>query len=320
MRLVVFFYLVTLAACASVKCPEVQLGTTPKDAFAHPLVVLTDADSPIYGQVITGIHVAARGNYQIWPLQAGGFTQSALLDRLLDTKPQGVIALGPRSAHAMANAQVVVRAVFSLVPRVENYELNQIFMAAVRMVPDIKEQLSLVRKLLPNVKNLGVVFSRRYSRTTMERLRSLADDEQFNVINIEATSKGDVLPALKRSKEDIGALLMLDDPFLLDVDVFKEMASFLSSQRIALFALDCSMVEAGAMASFGTNFFSLGRDLVRLLENDDVHPYGAIEYKNPSKPDLCLNLKVANSVDHDQQIITRAVELAASTGVMLKIF
>lgn len=320
MRLVVLFYLLTLLACASVKCPEVQLGIAPKDAVGHPLVVLTDADSPIYGHVITGIHVASQGHYQVWPLQAGGFTQSALLDRLLDIKPQGVIALGPRSAHAMANSQVVMRAVFSLVPRVENYEFNQIFMAGIRMIPDIKEQLSLVRGLLPTVKNLGVIFSRRYSRSTMERLRSLADDEQFNVINIEATSKGDVLPALKRSKDDIGALLMLDDPFLLDVDVLKEMTLFVSSQKIALFALDCSMVEAGAMASFGTNFFSLGRDLVRLLENDDVHPYGITEYKNPSKPDVCLNLKVVGAMDQGQQIIMRAVELAASTGAMLKTF
>ena len=155
----------------------------------------------------------------------------------------------------------------------------------------------------------------------MQRIRSLCDEEQFDLVNIEIQSTSDVLPALARYYKEFSAVLMLDDPILLDIDVLSSVSNFLSSKGIAFFALDCSMVQAGALASFGTNFAALGRDLVKMVSHDrGTHKYQPTQIVNPSEPDLCVNLTTAGKMAESAQFLSRAVHYAGEKEIALRIF
>ena len=155
----------------------------------------------------------------------------------------------------------------------------------------------------------------------MQRIRSLCDDEQFELVNIEVHSVSDVLPAIVRYHQEFGAVLMLDDPILLDMDVLTSVTSFLAAKGIALFGLDCSMVQEGALASFGTNFFSLGRELVAMLASEK----GAQVYQNttivdPISKDLCINLTTASKINNADDLIKRTINYAGQKEISLRVF
>jgi ABC-type uncharacterized transport system substrate-binding protein len=246
--------------------------------------------------------------------------QSALLEDLLKLKPHALIALGPRSANAISNARIILPSAFSMVPRMENYQLDDVFGGGIRMVPDTKERIALVRSLLPNLRALGVMFSRQNSRNSMMRIRSLCDDEQFELVNIEVHSTSDVLPALVRYHQEFGAVLMLDDPILLDMQVLTSVTNFLSAKGIALFGLDCSMVQEGALASFGTNFFSLGRELVGMIRSQGGNPYQETVIVDPRDKDLCINLSTARKMTNADDVIARAIDYAGHKEITLRVF
>lgn len=312
-----------LSSCVGVRTPdlgpehELQKLVSDRDK----LVVLIDEDLPLYAQVITGIHVSSHGNYRVLRIHEEGFVQSALLEQLIAIKPRALIALGPRSANAIMSSRTILPSAFAMVPRIENYELDNVFVAGIRMVPDVKAQIALVRSLRPDLKALGVVFSRQSSRNSMQKVRSLCDDEQFELVNIEVQSVTDVLPALVRYHQEFGALLMIDDPLILDVEVIRAMISFLSARQIALFALDCSMVEEGALASFGTNFFTLGRDLFKLVASEkNVRLYQPTVFLDPSEADLCINLQTAKKMGDADQLLTRAIDYGAEKGIAIRAY
>lgn len=321
------FLLVAMMFCASGCLPvrtPVQGAVTNslhRPAARDPLVVLVDDSLPLYDQVITGIHVASGGDYRVLRLHEEGFVQSALLEDLLSLKPQALIALGPRSANAISSARVILPSAFSMVPRLENYELDNVFCGGIRMVPDTKERIGLVRSLLPNLRALGVMFSRQNSRNSMQRIRTLCDDEQFELVNIEVQSVSDVLPALMRYHQEFGAVLMLDDPILLDVTVLRSVTTYLASKGIAFFGLDCSMVQEGALASFGTNFFSLGRELVDMVTKDKgAHRYQTTDIVDPKEKDLCINLATTRHLPNANDFINRVIDYAGEKKIALRVF
>lgn len=308
-------------ACISVRAPErnVVANQMKGQSFSDRLVVLLDDDLLLYDQVITGIHVATQGDYRVLRLHEEGFVQSALMADLIALKPRALIALGPRSANAITASRIMLPSAFSMVPRTENYELDNVFLSGIRMVPDTQERIGLVRSLLPNLRALGVLFSRQNSRNSMQRVRSLCDDEQFELVNIEVQSSSDVLPALMRYHQEFGAVLMLDDPILLDTEVLTAVTNFLAMKGIGLFALDCSMVQEGALAAFGTNFFSLGRELVDMISKNTAPAYQTTHLVDPKNKDLCINLATVHKIAQPQEFLTRAITYAGDKGVALRI-
>lgn len=285
------------------------------------LVVLVDDTLALYRQVITGIHVASFGNYHLLPLQDEGFSEAWFLQELLNVRPRGLIALGPRSANVVIGLRILLPSAFSMVPRIDNYDLDSVFTAGIRMVPDLKEQINFIRTVMPDLKALGVIFTRQNSRNALQKLRSLCDDEQFELMAMEVQSASNVLPTLVRESHQFQALLMLDDPVLLELEVLLAATRFLAEKKIALFALDCSMVKEGALFSFGTNFFTLGRDLTRLvLQKNTNADHQFTTLLNPKSPDICINLATAELIGNAQAMLSRVAEYASDKRGAIKAY
>lgn len=306
--------------CVGIKTPTPAFSVLSPADHRHQLVVLIDDDHALYNQVITGIHVASGGAYRVLKMQEHGFVQSAFLESLMALSPRALIALGPRASTSIVSARIVVPSAFSMVPRMENYELDRVFSAGIRMVPDVGERIRLVHALYPELRALGVIFSRRNSRNSMQKVRGLCDDEQLEMVAIEIQSTSDVLPALARHHEQFGALLMIDDPLLLDINVIAAMTSFLSEKSLSFFALDCSMVADGALAAFGTDFYNLGRTLVDLVNDPSkTKPFSETAFYDPAAT-LCLNLTTAKKINLGDEFVARAARYAAEKGFAMKIY
>lgn len=311
--------LLALSSCWSTKEATRRVEALQKTS-EDSLVVLVDDYFPLYRQVITGIHVASLGNYRLLPFHEERFSQSALLNELLHLKPRALIALGPRSANVITGLRLLLPSAFSMVPRIDNYGLDNVFSAGIRMVPDLKVQIGLVRALMPDLKALGVIFSRQNSRALVQKLRLLCDDEQFELVQMEVENASNVLPALARESREFQALLMLDDPVLLELEVLLDTIRFLAAKKIAMFALDCSMVKEGALFSFETNFFTLGKDLVKLTQKNGSQSYHGTALFDPSELDICVNLTTADQVGNTSLLLSRAAEYASEKKAAIKVY
>lgn len=313
--------LLLINACVST-APSSSMVHVKKRSIASSgdLVVLVDHELALYEQVITGIHVTGV-KYQVLRVKNDDFAQAAFLERILSVRPKALIALGARSASAIASARIILPSVFSMVPSIDRFSSKDIFYAGIRMIPGSKKQVSLVRALVPDIKRLGVLFSRPNSREAMQKIRSQTDGEKFELVTVEIHGPGDVMKSLQSRHGEFDAFLMLDDPLLLNVDVIKRLGSFLLEKRIPFFALDCSMVKEGAFAGFGVNFFNLGNQLINTLKNKEkIELYQGTKILNPKKSDVCINLSVINQFSGKDKILRNAAEYAARTEQQLKIY
>jgi ABC-type uncharacterized transport system substrate-binding protein len=306
--------LITLSSCLSVKqMPLFEEGF--QSAAARPLnrelLVLMDEPCAIYDQVLTGIHVASGGRYQLVRLMEENMAQTALFEKIMRLTPKYLITLGPRAANAFFQSNIAMPAAFAMVPDLESYEWESAFKVGVRMVPDLKERLSLVKATLPHVKSIGVAVAKNNPPAGLRRLRSLLEEETFTLVKVEVNNALDLLSALKRASHEFEAFLMLEDPVLLNAQAIQQMAAYFRANKIAFLALDASMVQAGALIAFSTDYFSLGQQLYNESLNTSKNYRKAVVH-NPHRSALAVNLDTARSIGLKQEFFGLALEYAAN--------
>ncbi len=280
--------------------PKPLTDFDPEKLSNPRVIIVTDEQSPIYDEVLVGIHIASRGPYQVFRITDDKMGQNDLLQHLVQMKPQGLIALGPKSVYAVSQAKIFLTSAFAMVPRPKSYTVENAFSYGVRMIPEMLEQMQLIRSLMPNIKRIGVMFSKLYTKSALQSLTN-AKDENVELVAIEIQSESDVMPALRRYKGHIDGFLMIEDPFILDIGVISEMTDFLRQEKIPFFALDCSMVRRGATAAFGVDYFSLGRQLVDLVMAGKSEGLAQkTKLFNPNQVNICVNRKVLENMwSHD---------------------
>jgi len=284
------------------------------------IAVIADDDLPIHRRVVTGLVVESRAEVIEMNLGGDASLGEKVMKRALAESPVVIVAVGPKSLVAAMAATKEVPIVYCLVPRLEAYDLKASNVAGVRLETAATAPLEVLKKTLPSVRKVAVVYNPDESSDAVDDLKRGARGVGMQIVPVEVRVPEHVREALAKSSAD--AVLMIPDPTALHLTSFSAMLDHASAQKIPLFALNARFVERGALLAFSTDYAGLGRQVGRIvngLVEGDVAVDG-IRDVDPEGLELAYNMSTAKALGAPASFSAALLEVGAERGAPIRVY
>jgi len=176
----------------------------------------------------------------------------------------------------------------------------------------IAEQLDLIKKFVPDAKKVGVIFNAGEvnSEVQVKIAREVAKDIGLEVVEVSVATTADVSQAAASLADRVDAIYVPTDNTV--VAALEAVIKVAEENDIPVIAGEGDSVERGALATFGIDYYELGKQTgemaIKVLSGED--PAGMpIETQKNMK--LYLNKKAAEAmgVEIPEDLLSEADEL-----------
>ena len=161
-----------------------------------------------------------------------------------------------------------------------------------------EKRLEMLKRIVPGLKKVMWIYDPNVdvSVKAAEHARNVCKDMGISYVEKRAGTQDEltkVISGIKRSEADgilhiVNALLVANNKLLIKKAL---------DEKIPYIATDAEIVEEGALANYGPNFYAIGRQSARLVHKVlmGAKP-GTIPVEVPDKYDFIINLKTAKSI------------------------
>jgi putative ABC transport system substrate-binding protein len=152
-----------------------------------------------------------------------------------------------------------------------------------------ERQLDVVKRLVPNLKRLGVVYdpSLDNSRSTVESIKALAPKMGFTVVESPAMGLNNVPSAGQALAGRVDAIFVPNDTTVYAA--FESLVKIAQDTKTPLFTAERRSVQRGAVATVGYDFFQMG------LRTADI-VVQVLNGKNPGDIDVVFMKDIPNAL------------------------
>lgn len=175
-----------------------------------------------------------------------------------------------------------------------------------------EKQIGLINILAPNAKKVGIVLNPGESNTeaSMRYINPLLEKNGLEKVEVPVSSTSEVLSAAKSLVGRCDVMLVPGDNTV--IAAIASMIKVANENRIPLFAGSIASVEKGALATFGNNYYEIGRKTGVIVVDILKHKKdpGNIPVTMATEADLVINLKAAQ---HQGVVIPEEILKLAKT-------
>ncbi|USZ15830.1 ABC transporter substrate-binding protein [Moraxella sp. FZLJ2107] len=198
-------------------------------------------------------------------------TAGQIAKQFVADKPDLIYAIATPSAQAVAAATTDIPVVFSavtdpveakLVASMEKSGNN--ITGASDLLP-YEPQIDLIRELIPNVKNVGYVYSPGEVNSTivLKNLKEKLAPLGINVIESPAPKSSDITQAANALVGKVDVIYTSTDNNV--VNAYEALYQVAKQAKIPLISGDTSTVERGSVAALGVNYTDLGKEAGKII-------------------------------------------------------
>jgi len=173
-------------------------------------------------------------------------------------------------------------------------------------------QVKLILRFLPEIKSVGTIYNAGEANSVVqvEEARRTCKEIGLDLIEVTVSNSSDVLMAAQSLAGRVGAIYVVTDNTV--VSAIDSVIKLCNQEKIALFVADPSTVEKGALASYGIDYFNLGKktgevalEVIKGAKPADV-PIQKIT--DPQELQLVVNLKAAEllGIEVSEEILQEA--------------
>lgn len=242
-------------------------------------------------------------------------TAGQIAKQFVADNPDAIIAIATPSAQAVVSGTSDIPVIFSavtepveakLVPKLDGSGTN---VTGASDVLPLEPQVDLIKELLPNVKNIGFVYSpgEVNSTVTLKNLKAITSNQGINIVEAPAQKSSDVAMATQSLVGKVDVIYTSTDNNV--ITAYEALAQVAKEAKIPLLSSEPSTVERGAAVALGVNYLDLGRETgkitARILKGEKA---GDIPVYAAQKLDLFASKKYAaeQGITVPQSIIDRA--------------
>jgi len=242
-------------------------------------------------------------------------TASQIAKKFAGEEPDVIVAIATPSAQTAIAAARHVPVIFSAVTDPLGAKLVKDLAKPAGMVSGVSDllpidkHLDLVKKIVPNVKKLGVIFNpgETNSVSTVAQLTKHANSMGIEVVESAATKSSDVLAAARALVGKVEAVYLPTDNTV--VSAIESVIKVGAQNKLPIIAGDTDSVVRRAVAAVGFNYYDLGRQtgimVDKVLKGQKA---GELAVEHVQKLELFINIKAAKKmgVTIDQALIDQA--------------
>ena len=124
---------------------------------------------------------------------------------------------------------------------------------------DVKQQLELLVKLNPKIKNVGVLFNsaEQNSKVQVDQLKAAAKELGLNIVEKGVTQVSEMPQAIDSLLKDSDAIYLPTDNLV--ASTVKLIADKANTAKKILFGAEEGMVEGGALITQGVDYYEIGK-------------------------------------------------------------
>jgi putative ABC transport system substrate-binding protein len=228
---------------------------------------------------------------------------SQIAQRLLSESPDVIVAISTPSAQTVVKAfrgktPVVFAAITDPVHAnlIDPRHPGKNLVTGVTDLPPFKEQLNFIRKLLPKLSKLGILYNagEDNSRASVATIKKIARAMGITIVDVSVSKVADIPPATAHLKAQVDAIYIPNDNLLAASLESVIKVAYNQPDKIPVFAADILLVERGALAMEGISYndigIQVGKMVCEILKGKRVEE---IPVKHPSKTQIYLNLRSA---------------------------
>ncbi|GKT04535.1 tryptophan ABC transporter substrate-binding protein [Furfurilactobacillus sp. WILCCON 0119] len=214
------------------------------------------------------------------------------------------IGIATPSAQALANATTKIPVVLGAVTDPKGAKLVQNNtrpggnITGVSDQAPLAEQLGLIKKLTPNLKTLGIIYTSSDDSATAQykQFKALCQKEHITLKAYSVANTNDVNQVSQTMANEVDAVYVPTDNTL--ASAMQTLVANTNAKKIPVFPAVDTMVKQGGLATYSVNQYKLGRltgDMtVAILKHKKTPATTPIEYVRHG--DLTINLKVAKQL------------------------
>ena len=173
-----------------------------------------------------------------------------------------------------------------------------------------EKQLTTLLKILPNLKNIGLLYDPERTGQLVKNAQDAAGKSGIKLIASEIHSSKDVSSLIINMQEKIDLFWMIPDLTVITPETVEFLLLFSLENQIPLLAFSDKYVELGALLSIGIDPFDIGRQAGEMakmiLAGTEIKNVKQVDAR---KPVISLNLKIARklgmNIDADEKLMRK---------------
>ena len=219
-----------------------------------------------------------------------------IIDRIRRAKPDLVLAIGS-GALSILKQLTDIPIVYLMVLNPQAIAASEPNVTGVSMNLTAKTQLQQLRKTLPSVRTIGLLYDPQRSGAFVRETREAVAELGYRLIAGQVQQAKDVPGLLGDMKGKIDIFWMLPDLTVVTPETLEAMLSFSVESGVPILSFSDKYLKMGALISIGIDAFDIGVQAgemaAKILAGAKVKN---VHRQEARKPVVAVNLKVARKL------------------------
>lgn len=240
-------------------------------SLSAEVVLLVERGASTYGQAAQGFKRGLSGSVDLKQIELdeSGRLSRELVQGWRRNPPQLVIAIGTRAARAANERLPELPILYCLTLRPLENQLAGSNIGGIVLEAELPQQFDNIRKLLPNIRRIGVVYDEVTSGPVVKRAREYLGS-RIQIMPRNARTPREAEREIQDLFSNVlgpgDAFWLLWDSVVANPANFRILVELSLKNKVPLIVPARPFVEAGALISVGANYEEAGRQLAQMAQ------------------------------------------------------
>lgn len=253
------------------------------------VLVVKWKNADFYNEALNGFIKSGIADYEVSDCNGSKDEAEKILSDA--NRYDAVFVLGEGSLKAAVKAKLSKPVVYGMVYNPILITQGSTNITGVSLNISFNSQINIIKEILPNIKNIGILYSKIELINGMD---SIASESGLKLRTVKVESESDISKKLKELKNE-NLIIMLSDPILSTSGIISSILLFGIESKIPLFVTSDKLVKSGALFGLAPDYFENGKSagllMKKILDSQKIS-----EPEEMSKSALYINLKTAKDL------------------------
>ena len=275
----------------------VPAGTSAQ-AKTERIAILKSADIAPYNQAIEAFkHNVPAHQSLVHEYNLDGNIENGtdIVRSIFDSKADLVLAVGLKAALVAKFEIRDIPVIFCMVLNPKKFNLVAPNLKGISLATPFREQLLLLRSIIPKVRRIGILYDPEKSAYLMKKSQNQAQELGFQLVARGVSSQKELPTTLRKMLTEVDAIALLPDSTVLTEDSFDFLLSETLDKHVPVMGFSSGLVRKGALVGTYINYDDVGEQAAGLandlLNGSSLNSPSLIE---PRRIRKAINLNTAH--------------------------
>ncbi len=257
-----------LSLLSAVLCWLMAISIERTEAASVEIAILKSSELKAYNEALAGFKATAPGTaiYTEYDLRGDLERGKQLARKIRASDCALVIAVGLKAALAAKLELAETPVLYMMILDPLKHRLTGSNMAGVRLDVPLDQQLKIMRKFLPAVRRIGLLYDPDKSSATLKEAESLAASHDVQLHGFPVSNGKDLPTQLRALLSEVEALWLIPDSTALTEDSIRYILESALAKQVPVIGFSPELTRLGALLSVSITYNEVGRETGQLAK------------------------------------------------------